>query len=314
MIVSANINSSISFFQMLNRQYVALGKKTHSSQKYLLDTMQKTDPEKADALKKKLDDAEQAIDKLRSGKSNAKESRKAAAAQKIARIKEEILLLMRMGGDPKMIAKKVAQLSKELATAAHDYAASGGVSSLDNTVGANAGTSTSNNNTNNSNNTLSATTQSDSAAGGATASPAVSALMVADKPDVSGEEGKNGENATPDNAISETQSDTAQDKNMQQYQETLQQQATTYWQNKSDELTQKISATGTDREFTLKVRTLAAWLKMLAQQQKQRLSEKGDHSADREIAQTHQALAEVEKILSGMETPAIAASSIIVAT
>lgn len=94
----------------------------------------------------------------------------------------------------------------------------------------------------------------------------------------------------------------------------MQQQAKTYWQNKSDELTQKISATEVNRDFTREVRTLAAWLKMLAQQQKQHLSEKGDHSADREIVQTNQALAEVEKSLLSIEIPAIAASGMTVAT
>jgi hypothetical protein len=304
MIVSANINSSISFLQMLNRQYVAPGKKPLSSQKYLLDTIQKTDPEKADALKKKLDDAEHAIVQLRSGKSHAAQSRKAAAAQKIKRIKEEIQILLRMGGDPKVIARKIAKLSKELAAAAHDYASSDGVSYLDNPAGANAETNMSNNNTNNSNHTLSATTQSDSAAGGAAASPAVSMVMVADQPDASGEKGENNESGAPD-VRSQSQINIEQNKSIQQYQEGLQQQAKTYWQNKSDELTQKISATKANQEFAREVRTLAALLKMLARQQKQRLSEKGDHSADREIAQTNQALAEVEKSLSSMETPAI---------
>jgi hypothetical protein len=303
MIVSASINSSISFFKMLNRQYVVPGKKLLSSQKYFLDTIQMTDPEKADALKKKWDDAEQAIAQLRSDKSNAAQSRKAAAAQKIKRIKEEIQILMRMGGDPKLIAQKIARLSKELAAAAHDYASSDGVSSQGNPVGENAETNTSNN-TNNFNNTLSAITQSDSAAGGATALPTVSAVTVADQPDTSEEKGENNESCPPD-VRPQSQINIEQNKSMQQYQEGLQQRSKTYWQNKSDELTQKISATKANQEFAREVRTLSALLKMLAQQQKQRLQQAGDHSADREIAQTNQALADVEKSLSSMETPTI---------
>jgi len=291
MIVSANINSAISFFQILSRQHAATGKKTKTFEKTILDSIQLTDPEKADELKKQLDDDDQTIAQLRSGKSNAARSRKAAAAQKIARIKEEIKILMRMGGDPKMVAKKIAQLAKDLATAVREYSSAGSVSPPDNLAATDATASTSG-----ADNTLSNVTQSDSAACNGATAVIVSALPVSSESALSGGEKERDANAT---AYAPT---TAQDNGLQQYQETLQQQSKTYWQSKSDELTQNISAAGSDRDFVREVRTLVAFLKMLAGQQKRHLSEKGDHSADREIAQTNQALAEVEKSLSGMDS------------
>jgi hypothetical protein len=290
MIVSANINSAISFFQILSRQYAATFKKTKTFEKTILDIIQLTDPEKADELKKKLDDADQVIAQLRTGKSNAAQSRKEAAAQKIERIKREIEILMRMGGDPKMVAKQIAQLSKELASAVREYALAGGVSSPDNVAATDATDSTSV-----ANNTLSNVAQSDSAVGSPATAAVLSAVLV------SSESALSGKKEEDDNATSNAPT-TAQDNGVQQYQETSQQQSKTYWQNKSDELTKKISAAEPDRDFIRTVRTLVAMLKMLASQQKQRLSEKGDHSADREIAQTNQALAEVEKTLSSMDS------------
>jgi hypothetical protein len=291
MLIPANVNSSISFFQVLSRQYAVTGKKKKTFEKTIVDIIQLADPEKADKLKKQLDDADQATAQLRSGKANAAQSRKAAAAQKIQRIKEEIRILMRMGGDPKMIAKQIRKLAKELAAAVREYASSGGASSLDNVAATDATASNSV-----ANNTLSNVAQSDSATGKGETAVITSAVPVSCESAAAEKEEEKNDNVT---SCAPT---TAQDNGVQQYQETLRQQSKNYWQNKSNELAQKNSVAGTDRDFVREVRTLAAYLKMLAAQQKRRLSDKGDHSADNEITQTGQALAEVEKSLSGMDS------------
>jgi hypothetical protein len=121
-------NSSFSIFtrEILTRQYTITGKRPDTFAKIVVDSIRLADPEKADKLKKKLDDAGQAIVQLRNGKSNMAQERKAAAAQKIQRIKEEIQILMRMGGDPKMIAKQIRKLAQDLAATAREYASAGG--------------------------------------------------------------------------------------------------------------------------------------------------------------------------------------------
>lgn len=60
-----------------------------------------------------------------------------------------------------------------------------------------------------------------------------------------------------------------------------------------------------DREFAGEVRSLAAQLRLLAEQQKRRLDQAGDRSADREIAQINKALAEAERSLSNSCTAGV---------
>ena len=293
MIAAAKTDVYFSSARMLTQQYDISGRKLLSSQKIVLDSIRQTDPGKADALKKNLADAGQVIAQLRSGKSKAAQSRKAAAVEKIKRIKEEIKMLMAMGGDPKMIARQIARLSKDLAAAAREYASAGRASSPDNAAAAGASNG----------NTISTAAQNDGTAG-ATVSLTASAENVSGVLVVFGERGETGKSDAPESTAL-AQIDVLQEKNTQQDQDALRQRMKTDLQNKAAELSSKTSAAEADRQFSREVRALAALLKLLARQQKQRLQQAGEHSADREMVQTSQALAEAEKSVSGTCAPGI---------
>ena len=279
---------------ILAHQYTAIGKEPRSLKKTLLDTIRQTDPAKADALKKQLDDTEQVIAQLRFGRSKTLQSIKAEAAEKIKRIKEQIKLLMMMGGDPKMIARQIAQLAKDLASAARSYssATAGGTSTPDNAASADAKTTTS------GDNTVSTAAQSDSTAGCATESVVVSTVPVSGEPTAS-EKKKEKDGTTSPNAPLTSSADVAQDRGICQYQDALRQQMKTDLQNKTAALTQKDSETAADRQFAQEVRTLAALLKSLIRQQKLRLHQPGDQTTGLSLTQALEALAEAERNASG---------------
>lgn len=95
------------------------------------------DPEKqkkADEIKAVL---QQTLDALKNGKSDVNAQRKAAAAARVAQIKDAIKNLRQFSGmDPKAMARMLAMLAKQLAAAVKDYKAAGGT---DNAVSASSG-------------------------------------------------------------------------------------------------------------------------------------------------------------------------------
>lgn len=98
----------------------------------LLALVERDDPEAAKALRESAEDARRVIDALRRQAEGQHQSlaeiRKAAALEKIARIQQELRAMRMTGGDPEAVARRVARLSRELATAVKDYAAFGGQS------------------------------------------------------------------------------------------------------------------------------------------------------------------------------------------
>ena len=295
MIVAAKTDFYFSVAPMLS------GRKSNTSQQIVLDSIKQNDPEKANFLKKQIDEANEVITQLRSSKSNMAKSAKAAAEEKVRRIKEQIKMLKMMGGDPKMIAKQIAQLSKELAVAAREYSsgAAGVKSSPDSAAAAVTSIDTN----------ISTTAQNDGKAGGAVASLAVSAATVSGELAASGEKGENGESAAPD-ITSKTPTDAVQEKNTREDQKDTQwQKLITDIQNNASEISSNTAAADADRKFAQEVRILVAQLKLLAKQQEQHLHQAFDHSADLEIAQTNQALAEAEKIVSGLLAQAISVAA-----
>lgn len=88
----------------------------------------KTDPERAQMLQDVQSRLGQALSTARSVKTNSKEQAKAAAREKITRIKDQIktLRMLAAGSDPKAIAQQAARLAKELAAAVKEYASAGG--------------------------------------------------------------------------------------------------------------------------------------------------------------------------------------------
>jgi uncharacterized protein YPO0396 len=89
----ARAGSYPSAVEILMQRNAAAGAKKQTLQESLLAEIGRTDPEKADDLKKKMADAKQAVDQLHAGKVNALKSRKTEAAEKVKRIKQEIQML-----------------------------------------------------------------------------------------------------------------------------------------------------------------------------------------------------------------------------
>ncbi len=90
----------------------------------------KGDPDKVKAFYAEQDKLSQILNQLKSSKTTLSQQNKAAAQQKIARLKAEIQALHMMGGlNPKATAREAARLAKELADAVKEYAAASGDSS-----------------------------------------------------------------------------------------------------------------------------------------------------------------------------------------
>ena len=74
----------------------------------------------------KLDRAKQALNALNQANSNWRGLRQSMAAMRLQRLVAIIRVMMMYGGDPKMVAQRAADLTRELRAAVKDFAASGG--------------------------------------------------------------------------------------------------------------------------------------------------------------------------------------------
>ena len=281
------------FIDLARKKSTASHAASGTSEERMIDQIREGDPEKADALVKQLNDYKQISAQLKNGKSSAAQSKKAEAAEKIKRIKAEIQMIKTMGGDPKLVARQIARLARELATAVHDYA-SAGATPLE---GAEAGSSAEMSSDNNAG-------RADSAAGNeatAPATPNVAALSEsADTSPPAATDQTAGNYPSEPDAVSKTTSGFVQVAAAKQYSEVQRQQFKGEVQKEADKIKASAAQTKADQEFALEARTQAALLKILARQIKERLSRKRDSSADADLEQPRQALAEVEKTLSGM--------------
>ncbi len=85
------------------------------------------DPEKAKKAEEVKAVLKDALATIKNSKTDYKAQAKVQAAERVARIKEQLKMLRQMAGmDPKMIARVAAQLAKELAAAVKAYKAAGG--------------------------------------------------------------------------------------------------------------------------------------------------------------------------------------------
>jgi hypothetical protein len=234
-----------------------------------------------DAYLKRWDDARQAIARLNVGTQSAAQLAKAAAADKVKRIKDQIKMLMMIGGvgDPKANARQIVQLAKELASAAHEYASAGGGGESGNTIApANVVTPGGN---------------ASSSQSGATADATAAMSSVTVPMGVSG-------NAAAASTAGVT-TGSGQDSSKQQIKDGA--------QNLIAGLYQKSSGSDADREFIKDVRDLAAKLKALLKQQEARLHQAGDLTADGDISKINQVVGEIEKSVSSIDLPVMAAPS-----
>ena len=201
---------------------------------------------------------------------NMDAAQKAVAVQKVQRIKDQIKMLMMMGGigNPRDHARQIAQLAKELAAAVHEYATAGG----------------SDNAAEHASSGLSVIAPTLSAPNQNSASP-VDADASAHAAKAVGTAAETSENSSVVVPYS-------------QQQERMQSVAAGL-QHKSD-------LNRADQEFIEEVRNVAAQLRALAKLQEARLSKTADQTG--EIAKMHQALGEIEKNISGIGAPDVAPS------
>jgi hypothetical protein len=94
------------------------------SEKALLDYIRKQDPEAAAALEAKATQARTLRTQLASSRTSQKDSAKADAAQRLARIKQEIQAMKMQAGDPRQMLRRIAELKRELAQLARQLGAS----------------------------------------------------------------------------------------------------------------------------------------------------------------------------------------------
>jgi hypothetical protein len=107
------------------RSWNASVQKDHPTTLFTL--LEKSDPEKAEALRKEQAQVRELIEQLRSSQKDVNERRKEAARQKVERLKAEIAALRMMASsDPEAVARQAARLARELSAAAKEYAAAGG--------------------------------------------------------------------------------------------------------------------------------------------------------------------------------------------
>ena len=99
------------------------GKNAVTEANPLITALEKENPEKADELKKKLEESQNLLNSLESSKQDINEERKAAAAEKVANIKKKLeALRLLVAVNPEAAARQAKQLSNELKQAVQEYA------------------------------------------------------------------------------------------------------------------------------------------------------------------------------------------------
>ncbi len=249
-----------------------------------------TQPDQADpyaALREfvnKWKDAQQAISSMSNAGQSISHARKAAAAEMLNRLKEQLKIMMSMlaSMDPKTRARLIAQMSRDLAAAAREYAAASGGGAQE-SVTVNVADS--------------GGTQNDSAAasGGEQPANADATAVAADtapSPDAGAESAAAATAATPTTAANPADATSTS----QQVGDTVRGKLAEYAQNSGS------PDAKADQEFAMEVRKLAAMLKALAKQGEVHAPKHPEKSTEREMANISEALKEVEHSLSSIES------------
>jgi len=278
-----NINNSLN---ALMRQRTGVSALSGNTESNAAATKAAELSKQMNAYLKSLESAKQAVAKMNTLAQDAAQMKKAAAAERVQRIKQQIKTLMMMGGvgDPKANARQIALLARELASAARDYASAGGSDTQQNVATETAAVSTDSRAASSDAESNEASEESDEVAvstSGATAS-------------VEKEDETSDEKASNNSVLTE---------GSRQYLDNLKTQTKEELKNKLAELNQKSSVSEADKEFAREVRELAAKLKAMAKLQEVRLKLAGDSSAKDEIAKIHEALREIEKTVTKITTP-----------
>lgn len=216
------------------------------------------------AFFKRAEETKQALAKLNVMSQDSGQAKKASAAERVRQIKEQLKMLMSMSmiGSPKANAQQIAQLAKELASAAGEYA---------------------------------------SACGGASQNASPTLNVTADSPEGSAAVMNVAANSSaaavsPDTMVASAPCPESTD----QSQTNQSPQDGGEAQNNTGESGTRTSGRDADADFVREVRSLAAQLKALAKQQEMRLHLAGDRSADNDLSKINQSISEIEKVTSGI--------------
>lgn len=275
----------------------------------LLAALEKADPEKARALRKQLEESRSILERIKSAKVDVDEQRKAAAQEKIQRIKEELKALRMLASvNPEAAARRAAQLSRQLSAAVKEYAsASGGAGA----VGIGAGVSAE----------LAGGADSVNPAG--ISGAAVGTGVSATAPDVavaaatettnttvsdpSGAtaalQGQEGAPGTTPFAATDTPAEIAEGSDgdgdsASTIRAAIQEQAAG--------MDRSFGESREHQEFVREVREIKNALKAIIELAKRKLEEKNDSSADRDINDAERALTEVESSLAQISSAGLA--------
>jgi hypothetical protein len=230
----------------------------------ILAAVRQDNATEADHLEQKLADAKQAVEQLGVMSKGMAKSHKADAAEKVKRIKAEIQAMRMAGGDPKVVARRIAQLARELASAAHEYASAAG-------GGTQASTDSG--------------SPSQAATGGTTAG--AQPMAIADAVDA--DTAPTSDNTENDEQYSSTEEEPqSPDEAKAQFMAGLQRRL-----GEMNEIAEEARA---DQEFAQEVRMLAAQLKALAKQQEAKLRQRNEQLDS--ASDLAPAMAEIEKAVA----------------
>ncbi|HBC07328.1 MAG TPA: hypothetical protein DC046_07060 [Rhodospirillaceae bacterium] len=276
----------------------------------LLAALEKADPEKARALRKQLDESKSILERIKSAKVDVNEQRKAAAQEKIQRIKEELKALRMLASvNPEAAARRAAQLSRQLSAAVKEYAsASGGAGAVGIGAGVSAELAGGANSMNPAGISGAATgtggaAAPDAAAG--TAVPAVPETTNTAASDPSGAtaalQGQEEAPGTTPFAATDTLAEIAEDNDgdsASTIRAAIQEQAAG--------MDQSFGESRAHQEFVREVREIKNALKAIIELAKRKLEEKNDSSVDRDINDAERALTEVESSLAQISSTGLA--------
>ncbi|GGF60410.1 hypothetical protein GCM10011332_12670 [Terasakiella brassicae] len=232
------------------------------------------DAKLAQKLEEQRRSESEALKKVRTAVENAREAEKERARQKIEQIKQEIAMLMMMARiNPKAVARRLAQLSKELAAAVKAYGSASTPSSTSTGMGGGSMVSS-------TGDTSDGQTQAVSTGGTVTVSGANSVPTSSQ-----GEEGKN--NPSQDSAQGQTEE---KEKQKAELMGITQKQA------------EQLSRTQEDRDFMNEVRKVKGQLKALIELVKRQLEleEKGKDNDD--VKSAEKSLRDVDTELSNIQS------------
>lgn len=245
----------------------------------VIEAIRRDDPSEARVLEGKLEDAKQAAEQLSLLRKGTAKSHKADAAEKVKRIKAEIQAIRMAGGDPKAVARRIAQLARELASAAREYATAGGGEGSQATVDSD--------------------TQSPTATAGGASLNAQSAAAAMTAVDAVAQTAQN-------SAESDTPPSSAENERQSQEQKA---QFVAGIERRLNEMRETAAEAREDQEFMQEVRNLAAQLKALAKQQEAKLKQMKEQVGN--ASDFVQAMAEIEKAVAQIEGKASSTSLVI---